>query len=74
MINKLTSFFARVFFTVAVILLVVAVIDWFLALFGWHFTWVPYHPGRLLEFSGILMIFVMVLLLRQIRESLRAGK
>jgi len=69
--DKFTSFFSRLFFAVAFALFVIAVINWLLGLFGWTLSWLPYQPGRILEFSAILMIFVMVLLLRQIRERLR---
>jgi hypothetical protein len=70
MIDKLTSFFNRLFFTVACVLLFLAVWDRILKLFGWTIAWF-YEPGRILEFSAILMIFVIALLLRQIREELK---
>lgn len=72
--NTLTSITSRVLFTVAFIVLIVGVIDWIIRLFGWTFTWVPYEPGRMLTFSAALMIFVAVLLLRQIREILKTGR
>jgi hypothetical protein len=50
---------------------VIALADWFIGWFGYQLTWVPYEPGRLLEFSAILVIFVIALLLRQIRDTLR---
>ena len=65
------SFFNRLFFTVSVILFVIAVLDWVLRLFGYTFSWLPYQPGRLFEFAAIMMIFVIVALLRQIRDLLR---
>ena len=71
MIDKLTSVFCRLFFAIALLLLAVAVIDRILGFFGWRLLWVSYQPGRLLEFAGILMTFVIALLLRQIREALR---
>ncbi|MDH4155763.1 MAG: hypothetical protein OEW00_00605 [candidate division Zixibacteria bacterium] len=71
MVDKLTSILSRFFFIVAFLLLLIAVVDWFLRLFGWTFSWLPYQPGRLFEFAAMLMICVVVLLLRQIRESLR---
>lgn len=70
MVDKLTSVFSRIFFAVALIFMIIAAVDWILRLFGWRFSWVPYQPGRMFEFAGILMIFVMVLLLRQIREKI----
>ena len=71
MIDKLTSFLSRLFFFVAFVLLIIAIVDWFLRLYGWTFSWIPYQPGRIFEFSAILMIVVIVLLLRQIREAVR---
>ncbi len=70
MIDKLTSIVCRVFFVIAFILLIIAIWDKFLRLFGWTLSFVPYQPGRIFELSGILMIFVLALLLRQIREKL----
>jgi len=69
MLNKLTSIFSRIFFAVASLLLLIAIIDWILRIFGWTFTWLQYKPGRLLEFAAYIMIFAIVLLLRQIREK-----
>lgn len=65
------SLFNRLCFGMAVGLFAVAVWEKVLRLFGWTLSWVPYDPGRLFEFAGILMIFVMAVLLRQIRDALR---
>ncbi len=70
MVDKLTSVLSRIFFTVAFILFLIAASDWLLRVFGWTWSWSGYTPGRLFELSAILMIFVVVLLLRQIRERL----
>ena len=70
MIDKWTSIICRVLFVIAFVLLIFAVWDRFLRLFGWTLSFVPYQPARLFELSGILMIFVLALLLRQIREQL----
>ena len=69
----ITSMSSRIFFAAAVIVLIIGVIDWILRLFNWTFSWVPYEPGRMLTFSAVLMIYVAVLLLRQIREQTRGG-
>lgn len=68
---KHVSLFNRLFFTLALILVVVAAIDWVMRLFGYTFSWLDFTPGRLFEFAGIMMIFVVVALLRQIRDLLR---
>ena len=70
MIDKWTSIICRVFFVIAFALLFIAIWDRFLRLFGWTLSFVPYQPARLFELSGILMIFVLALLLRQIREKI----
>jgi hypothetical protein len=70
MIDKMTSVICRLFFAVAFILLIVAVWDRVIILFGWTIAWY-YMPSRLFEFSTMLMIFVIALVLRQIREELK---
>ena len=71
MIDKAISLLCRIFFVVALVLLIIAVWDRILMFFGWTLTFLTYHPGRLLELSALLMIFVIALLLRQIREILQ---
>jgi hypothetical protein len=65
------SLISRLLFVVAALLFVIAVVDWMISWFGYYLTWVPYEPGRLLEFAAILAIFVVTLLLRQIRDALK---
>ena len=71
MIDKITSYFSRIIFFIALGLLGVAFLNWFLGQLGWTLSWVNYRPGRLMEFAGILVLFVIVLILRQIRELLK---
>ncbi|KAA3633199.1 MAG: hypothetical protein DWP97_09615 [Calditrichaeota bacterium] len=71
MFDKLSSLLSRLFFSVGLILLIIAIIDWCMRLFGYTFSWLEYQPGRLFEFSAILMITVAVLILRQIRNQLK---
>lgn len=66
------SLFSRLAFSLALTLLAIAVWEWALQLFGWTLSWMPYVPGRLFEFAGILMIFVIAMLLRQIRNAVRS--
>ncbi len=70
MFDKLTSIFSRVAFFIASLLLLIAVWNWFIQLLGWRLLW-NYTSGRLLEFSAIFMVFVIVLLLRQIRDTIK---
>ncbi len=71
MINRWTSILSRIFMVIAFILLLMAISDKILNIFGYTWTWWFFTAGRLLELSAMLMIFVMVLLLRQIREQLK---
>ena len=71
MFEKLSSILSRLFFSVGLLLIIIAIIDWCLRLFDYTFSWLQYQPGRVIEFSAILMITVVVLLLRQIRDSLK---
>ena len=72
MIDQAVFFLNRVFFVVALLLLVVALWDRLLQTFGWTLTFLPYQPSRLLEISAILMVFVIAMLLRQIRDRIQA--
>jgi len=71
MTATLTNILCRVFFIVSLVLLFIALWDRLLRFFGWTMTWLPYEPGRLFELSALLMIFVIALLLREIREQLK---
>jgi hypothetical protein len=54
----------RPFFVAAFVLLVVAIVERAV-------TAETYSPGRLLEIAAMLMIFVIAMLLRQVRDELR---
>jgi len=69
MLNRLVT---RAFFFGAFLLLLLGVLDRIAEVFGATLPLLGrYTPGRLLEFSAILLIFVIALLLRQIREELK---
>ena len=70
-INTLNSVVSRVFFFIAFLLLVIPVIEKIANIAGYTLLRGSSDPGRLLEFGAILVIFVIALLLRQIREELR---
>ena len=70
MINQLISLLCRLFFVVALALFVIAFCDRILLVFGWKLNILAYQPGRLLEISALLMIFVIAILLRQIRDKM----
>ena len=74
MIEKMTSIFSRAFFTLASLLVIIAIIQKISYWLGADVSWFAWNPGRLFEFAGICLLFVTVLLLRQIREVLIKGK
>ena len=70
--EKLTSVSLRVLFLGSLLLMPTAVLEPAVNFLG--YTILPdmtYSPGRLVEFSAIFMIVVIVLLLRQVREELK---
>jgi hypothetical protein len=70
--EKLNSIACRIFFVVALFLLAVAVIEKIVNVFDYTILGgTTYVPSRLLEFSTILVIFVIALVIRQVREELR---
>ena len=70
-VDRLSSWVSRLFFFVAFVLLGLAVLEKIANLFGYTIR-MP-EPNRLLGFAGILLIFVMTLLLREVREKLAKG-
>ena len=71
MFDKISSVVSRIFFVCAFLLLSLAFLDKILGLVGWQLSQLPYEAGRLLEFAAILLIFVIALILRQMRELLK---
>ncbi len=65
------SMMSRVLFFAAFLLLAIAVIERLVNYFGFTILGAGYTPGRMLEFAGIMLLFVIALLLRQTREELR---
>ena len=72
-IDKLSSLCSRVFFAAALMLFVLAVLEWVLARFNVALA-TGYDAGRLVEFAAMFLLPVVIALLRQIREELRKQK
>ena len=68
--DKLSSMFSRVMFLVAVVLLALAVLEKIVNMNGYTVI-KTYDPSRLLELAATMIVFVIVLLLRQIRDGVR---
>jgi hypothetical protein len=76
--DKMSSLVTRVFFFGAFLFLAIAVIEKIANLgsqtiLGANSSWSG-RPERLLEFGVIMMIFVIALILRQIREELKRAR
>ena len=69
--DKILAVIYRIGFVVALAVAALAVAEGFAQLLGQTITQGTYSAGRLFELSGILMIFVIALLLRDIRDDAR---
>ncbi|HEU4724715.1 MAG TPA: hypothetical protein VFU59_05380 [Candidatus Eisenbacteria bacterium] len=65
---------SRVLFFAAFLLLAVAILERLVNYFGFTILGASYTPGRMLEFAGIMLLFVIALLMRQTREELRSKR
>lgn len=70
-IQLLDKYFARTVFALATATILLAFAEGFLQLFDRSLVFNLYSPGRLLELAATLLVFVIVQLLRQIRDELR---
>ncbi len=66
-----TSIASRALFAVAIILVGLGVVEWLLRPFEYTVVGEAFSAGRLLEFGVSAVVFLVALLLRQIREELR---
>ncbi len=73
-VDKLSSVICRVFFFASFLLLGLAVLDRLFNWFGYTILAGSYSPGRMLQFAGTFLIFVIALLLREVREEIRRGR
>lgn len=61
--------FLRLAFFAAFLLLAMAALEYVVNFFGFTILSAQYTPGRLLEISAVMVLFVVALLLRQIRDG-----
>ena len=71
--ERLSSLVSRTFVIVASALLAVAVLEKLCNLAGYTFLKFGVAPSQLLEYAVVLLIFVLALVLRQVRDRLHAG-
>ena len=69
--NALYRLFSRTLFFIALVTVCIAFLEGFTNLFGLSLVREVYTPGRMLELAAALLMFVIAILLRQIRDTLR---
>lgn len=69
--NKWISLLSRVLFLAAFLLLAIAVLERLVNYTGYTIVGGAYTAGRMLEFAGIMLLFVIAIVLRQSRDELR---
>jgi hypothetical protein len=72
-IDMLSSVVSRVFFIGAFLLLALGVLEKIAFVFGYTIVRESITAGRLLEISAVAVVFVIAILLRQIREAVTEG-
>ncbi len=70
-LDKLLSAVSRLFFWGALVLLVIAIAERVVNVFGYTILRGAYTAGRMLEFAAVLLIFVIAMSLQQLRDSLK---
>ncbi len=65
---------ARILFIIASVAIAVAFLEGIADFAGFSVTADRYTAGRLLELAAALLVFVVAVLLRQIRDELRTGQ
>jgi hypothetical protein len=68
-VDKLASLACRFLFAMAFLLLSLSVLERVALQFGYTILGGSYGAGRLLEFAAIFLLFVIALLLRQVRDQ-----
>ena len=65
---------ARTLFIIASVAIAVAFLEWIGDFVGFSLIGDMYTAGRLVELSAALLVLVVAVLLRQIRDELRTGQ
>lgn len=71
MFEKIISLINRIFFIFSFLLFFVAIWNKILGFFGLRISWINYTSSQLIEFSAVLIMFVIALVVRQIREEIK---
>jgi len=69
--ESFASSMSRLFFVVAMGLLALSIVEGLVNVAGYTIMRGTYSAGRLLELAALLLIFVMAVVMRQVRDELR---
>ena len=70
--DQMFSMLSRLMFGAALILLALAILERASVLFGYTILRGGFTGGQLLEIASVLVMFVIALLLRQVRDGLKS--
>ena len=73
-IKTIIDYLAKAIFLIAAIAIPLAFLELGAQFFGKSLVLGMYSPGRLLELAALLLIFVIAVLLWQIRDELRSNR
>jgi hypothetical protein len=73
-LDKLSSIVYRIFFALVFVLIAIGLLERLVNMAGYTILRGSYTPGRMFELAAIFSIFVIALLLRQVREQLKKSK
>ena len=73
MSEKMTSLLCRAFFLASFILLALSIVEAMARRMGYTILRHSFEPARLREYAVILLVFVVAMLLRQIRDGAKAA-
>ncbi len=72
--DSVYQYVARTLFIIASAAIAVAFLERIGEFFGFSILGEMYEAGRLLELAATLLVFVIAVLLRQVRDELRTGR
>jgi len=73
MSEKTTSLICRMFFVASFVLLTLSAIEALVRRMGYTILRHTFEPARLLDYAVILLVFVVAMLLRQIRDGAKTA-
>ncbi len=73
-IESVYKYFARTLFIIAAAAIAVGFLERVAEYFGFNIIGQMYEPGRLLELAATLLVFIIAVLLRQVRDELRTTR